>query len=406
MNISMQAVPKTVSDLTQRERNSYDLPAAILAEADFQQGLASSTSSAYDAAARQASAMRQGFQLPPEERIERPTSKSPRTLVHEISNSLKAECPGRSKFGGILVPYSLVATPRMSGLDTRSNGAGAYTVADRVDSLIEALAVQSSIMQLGATVLMGLRDNTLFAIEDSGSTGAWVSENPGSDVAASDSTFGQKKMSPKAYASTTSFSRQLLAQSSVGINNYVARRLMQAFANALDLAAINGPGVSNVPLGLLQTDGINIVSIGANGGTTTAAHLGEAERVQAGSNCPEVGTSWLTSPVMRERLRAVPTFVGATKAVWRDGKLLDSPAAVSTHIPDTLTKGSSSDCSAIIRGYWPSLIVGEYGDSVVELIVDPYTAKRTGQIEVAAYSLVDVLCTRPSAFACIVDARA
>jgi HK97 family phage major capsid protein len=404
MNITM-STSKTVADLSPREKNSYNLGAGLLAEADVQAGLMASTSTAYDAAARQASAMRQGFQVPTEERVERPTSKSPRTLVHEVSNALKAEFPNRNKFGGLLIPYALL-NPKMSGLDTKTSANGAYSVGEHVNSLLEALMVQSTVLQLGASLITGLRGDELFAIEDSGSTGAWVSENPGSDVTESDSTFGQKKMTPKAYCSATSFSRQLLAQSSVGIDSYIYRRLTRAFADALNLAAINGPGVSNEPLGLLRTAGINIVAVGANGGAVAASHLTEAERVYAASNAPENGASWLTSPIMRQRLRAVPTFTNSTEACWRDGRLLDVPAAVSSHVPDDLVKGSSSDCSAVIKGYWPSLIIGEFGDGVVELIVDPYTKKRTGQIEVAAYSLVDILCTRPSAFACIVDARA
>jgi HK97 family phage major capsid protein len=399
MNISMQSVPKTVSDMAPRERNSYSLARALSVEAEIQMA----GRNRLELARFDATQTKGPFNAP--ERFERPVLNTPKSLEHEVSLSLQKDYPHRSRYGGILVPMSLLANPRMSGLDTKTNPAGAYTVGERV-SLLESLVVQSSVLSLGATLMTGLSGAELFAIEANGSTGAWVSENPGSDKSESDSSFQQKKMSPHSYCSTTSFSRQLLAQSSVGVDSYVNRRLGRAFADALDVAAINGPGTNNAPLGILGTSGINVVAVGANGGAVTAAHLSDAEKLVATSNAPAIGASWLTSPIMRQRLRSVPTFVGSTEACWKDGRLLDAPAAVSTHIPDNLVKGSSSDCSAVILGYWPSLVIGEFGNGVIELVVDPYAKKKTGFIEVSGYSLVDVLFTYPSAFGVIADARA
>jgi HK97 family phage major capsid protein len=403
MNIFMQDIPKVINDLSPRERNNYSIARALLTEADHAAGLLASSSNAREEVARRASAARQGFTLPPEERSTL-SAQSPRSLEHEISSSLKAQYPHRSQYGGLLVPLSLL--PRMSGLDTKSNGSGAYTIAQNVyGSVLEAMAVSSSILSLGATMLTGLRGDEYFAVESSGSTGQWVSENPGSDATASDTVFAQKKMSPRAYTSMTSFSRQLLAQSSVGIDSYVNRRLGRSFADALDLAAINGSGTNNQPLGLLGTSDINVVSVGTNGGAATAALLGDVERLVAASNAPQSGLAWLTNPLQRQKLRALPSFTNSTESCWRDGRLLDVRAEVSSHVPANLTKGSSTDCSAIILAHWPSLIIGEFGGGMIELVVDPYAKKAQGLIEVAAFSMVDVLVSYPSAVGVIADAR-
>ena len=67
-----------------------------------------------------------------------------------------------------------------------------------------------------------------------------------------------------------------------------------------------------------------------------------------------------------------------------------------------LVKGTSSDCHAIILGFWPSLVIGAFG--VVEIIVDPYALKKQGQIEVTSFQLVDVASDQLSF--CVLERRA
>lgn len=155
-------------------------------------------------------------------------------------------------------------------------------------------------MQLSATVLSGLSSDVAFPVQLSGSTGTWMTENGGSDVAAVDAVYGQRTLSPKIYQATTSYSRKLLAQSSLDIEAFVRNDLALAHATAIDAAAINGSGSANQPLGLLKTTGIGSVVIAANGGgVVTAAKITDLETAISDANADEAQMSFLTTPKQR-----------------------------------------------------------------------------------------------------------
>jgi HK97 family phage major capsid protein len=330
-------------------------------------------------------------------------------LEREVSQDLARRLKVTPR--GILIPTRL--NPHMSGLDTKTNGAGKYTTAVVVGELIDLLRNRMKVAQLGATMLSGLSSNVTFPVQLTGSAGAWVAENPGSNVAESDATFGLKTLSPKTYQATTSFSRQLLSQSSIDVESFVRNDLATAHALAIDAAAINGPGTGNAPLGLLRTTGIGDVAIGANGGAPTFPKIVDVETAVADANADEAGMAWLTTPVMRGKLKQSVVLASTdSRMIWQQngnapgiGDLIGYPAHVSKQVPSTLVKGGSGAvCHAIILGYWPSLIIGEWG--VIDLIVDPYALKKQGMVEVTSFQMVDVLLRRPAQFAAIQDATA
>ena len=72
-------------------------------------------------------------------------------------------------------------------------------------------------------------------------TGSWVGENPGTDVADSALTLGSIASSPKTYQSSSSYSRQLLAQAVIDVDTLVREDLARDLALAVDTVAIVGP---------------------------------------------------------------------------------------------------------------------------------------------------------------------
>jgi HK97 family phage major capsid protein len=302
-----------------------------------------------------------------------------------------------------------VPTRIRSGLDTKTNAAGAFTVETEVLDLIELLRARTQVVRMGGTLLTGLSSSAAFPVQLTASTGSWVAENPGSDLADSDSTFGQKTLSPKMYEANTSYSQKLLAQSSLDVEAFVRKDLAKAHALGLDAAAINGSGGSNQPLGLLGTAGIGNVALGTNGLAPTYQNIVDLETAVAAADADFDGMSWLTTPAMRGKLRSVQQFSGAGVGVWQQvggsklGNVLGYDGYVSRQVPSNLVKGTSSDCHAIIVGYWPALIIGEWG--VLEILVDPYRLKKQGMIEITSYLMADVLIQQPASFAAIKDAR-
>src|SRR5690606_40864048 len=66
-------------------------------------------------------------------------------------------------------------------------------------------------------------------------------------------------------------------------------------------------------------------------------------------------------------------------------------------VPSNLVKGNASNCSALIFGNFSDLFVGMWDG--FEFIVDPFTAKRKGQIEVTANTFYDIKVARAASFA-------
>ena len=325
-------------------------------------------------------------------------------LEREFSTAI-SEKMGRST-AGMFIPTRLYA----AGLDTKTNAAGAYTVATEVRDLIEILRNKTQVIRMGATVLSGLQGNVAFPAQSAASNGSWVAQNPGSDVTASDATFGQKTLSPKTYQATTSFSRQLLAQSSVDVEGLVRNDMMMAHALALDLAALNGSGTANQPLGLLRTSGIGSVALGTNGSKPTYESTVDLETAVAVGNADVADMKFLATPEMRGVLRKTQIISGTTAGipVWQSGpngigNVNGYEAYVTNQLPKTLVKGTSSDCHAIIFGGWSNCIIGEW--SVIEIVVDPYSLKRQGMIEMTSIAFYDVNFRHPEGFAAIQDAR-
>jgi HK97 family phage major capsid protein len=336
------------------------------------------------------------------------------TLEREVSASI-AKNIGKTT-SGIFIPTQMAPfRPQMAGLDTKTNAAGKYTVATEVRDLIELLRNKARVIQLGSTVLSGLQGNLQFPTQATAGTLVWTGENPGSDVTAGDITFGARTMSPKTAQATTSFSRQLLAQSTVDAEALVREDLAKIHALGVDAAAINGLGSSNQPLGILKTSGIGsaLAGNGTNGGVPTYGCICDLETSIAAANADEDGMRFLTTPGMRGKLKKVGKLDSTYASIplwdqWGNapgvGDLIGYQAFVSNQVPSTLTKGSDNGtCHAIIFGYWPSVVIGEWG--VIELVVDPYSLKKQGMIEVTSFQMVDVMLRQPAQMAAIQDAK-
>ena len=245
------------------------------------------------------------------------------TLEREISWSLQKDLKTTAEHGGHLIPM------RMSGLDTKTNAQGGYLTSPKVNDIIDYLINQSKVLSLGARFMTGLRFSQQFPVEDSLHQTSWVSENPGTDVAQLDVSFGYRSASPHALQSCTSASRQLLTQASPSMESWLKSRIARGHALAIDAAAINGSGQENQPLGLLNVQGIGDVPIGTNGGTVTAAHILSLEDAIGTANADSVNCAFLTTTAQRKKLRTIPEMTGGGEPIWKNGRMLGYRAEVS-----------------------------------------------------------------------------
>jgi HK97 family phage major capsid protein/HK97 family phage prohead protease len=312
---------------------------------------------------------------------------------------------GRSS-KGVFVPMSIRA-PYVAA----SGGQGAgYTVDTEVRDLITLLRNKMLTRELGATVLSGLTSNIGFPRQSAASTLYWTGENPGSDVTESEGTLDQVSLSPKTAQATTTYSRQLMQQSSLDVESFVRNDLAAINALGLDLAAINGSGASNQPRGVLNVSGIGSVAGGTNGLAPTWAHIVTLEQLVAVANADFGSLAYLSNAKVRGKLKQTQKvttygndFIWEKGALPGYGEMNGYKAGVSNQVPSTLVKGTSGAvCSAIIFGNWADLLIGEFG--VLELIVDPYAKKKQGLLEVTSFIMADIAVRHPESFAAMVDA--
>jgi len=341
--------------------------------------------------------------------------------VHEeISKKLGRSARATSAGEGIFIPMDIkmrasdneramrgsgmYGMSQRTGLDSNSGATGANTIFTEYVSLIELLRNKMKVRALGATVLSGLQDTIAFPKQATAGTATWVADNPGADVADSNLTFAQISLSPKLIQSTTGFSRKLLLQSSVDVEALVRNDLTLITALAIDLAALNGTGLNNQPLGIFGQTGVGSV-LTANAALSKSPFV-DMETLVANANADELGPmAYLMTPSVRGKLKKTPEL-GNTIAlpIFYKGEVNDYRAEVSKQVPTfAITTPTNYTGHGIVFGAWNQLLVGEWG--ALEVIVDPYRLKKQGMIEVTTYDTCDVNVRHPEAFAVCTDAN-
>jgi len=329
-------------------------------------------------------------------------------LELEISQQIERTYTGK-RHGGIYVPWSLKnvealrAYNKRAGLDSATSTAGKELIFTEPGAFIDYLYNRLRVKELGAETISGLRDNVAFPKQTGKASGSWVGENPGSDVSDSALTLGQVGSAPKTYQSSTSYSRQLMAQAVIDIDTLVRKDLGRDMALAIDFAAIAGPTGGFSPVGVMHTTGVqsfvleNDAGQGAQPTYTDIVHMIEdLEDV----NADQLGDpGWLTTPSVKSLLKLTTRLANTIALpVWTDDDKVSGYVARSTNqVPKTGVRGQTSNNHALIAGVWPTLIIGMWG-SGFELVVDPYRLKKQGMIELTTFMLTDVALRYPQAF--------
>ena len=322
----------------------------------------------------------------------------------------EARAAGISLNGTIRIP-NIMQPEQRADLAVGTNTAGGYTVATEIGQLINILEPQLVTRNLGATYLTGLQGNIQFPRNNGDVSSVWEGENTDNDQ--SDVTFDTVTLSPKRLGSFVIIGKQLIAQSSVSIENLVRSRMNFSIAKAVDTAAINGSGSSNQPTGILNTSGIGSVAIGTNGGVPTFANIVDLETAVAVANADMGRLAYLTTSGIRGKLKQTEkTSTSTAQFIWTDtmgptgrqGELNGLNAFTSSLVPSTLTKGTASAiCHAILFGNFEDLLIGQWAG--LDLTLDNITLAGKAQIKLIINSWWDVAVRQPASFAAIKDAK-
>ena len=251
--------------------------------------------------------------------------------------------------------------------------------------------------RLGVRYLDGLQGNIAFVT--GGADAAWVAE----EAAASKQkpTYAKKVMSPKRLQVLQGVTYDLMHQSSKALDDLIMEDMVKAHAVALDAAIFAGSGSSGQPTGVLAASGVNTITIDAsNGGPLTHDLLVQMEtEVGIDNGLLDDTLAYVSNAKVQGKLKTIPQIAGYPYYLMNDGKVNGYPFFMSNAIPSNL--GTGTAFSAAIFGNWSEVLVGSWGG--MQLIVDPFSAKQNGVLEISAAAYHDVLVRTPEAFCKIVD---
>lgn len=304
---------------------------------------------------------------------------------------------------GFFVPNDWVTRDLTVGTGT----AGGDTVATDLlaSSFIELLRNRLVLTQAGVRMLDGLDGFVNIPRQTGGATAYWVGE--GGSPTESQQSVDQVALTPHTVGAFTDFSRRLIIQSSISVEQFVRDDLARVLALAIDYAGLHGNSGAdaNQPDGLEQLSGIGAVVGGANGAAPDWSHIVDLETEVAADNADVGNLAYITNTRVRGKLKQTEKFSGSNgMPVWADGStpLNGYRAIVSNQVNSNIAKGSGTNLSALFFGNWADMLMGLW--SGLDMMVDPYTHSTSGTVRVVALQDVDFAYRHAQSFAAMLDA--
>ena len=318
---------------------------------------------------------------------------------------------GANSVEGIGIPFDVLASPvgtrgLTRDLSVGTFGAGGAMVQTTVSpSMIPILRNKTACIRLGATVLSGLTSNLSFPRQTSASNVTALAES--ATAGKSNPTLDQVILSPKRTSAVVEYSRQLVLQSSVDVENWLREDLLAQIGVKLDSFMLNGQGAGSEPLGILNTPGVGSVVFG---GTASWAQVLAFENALATANADQdMAPGWVTTPNVRKAWKSIAVaLTGATtvsaKPLWEKGNFNDGTSdGIVNDYRATATNQVLNN--GVIFGNWKELILGLFG-SGIDLLVNPYSRDTDGMIRISANCYSDVAIRHPQSFAVSADSGA
>ncbi|MFV1601996.1 MULTISPECIES: phage major capsid protein [unclassified Phaeobacter] len=295
-----------------------------------------------------------------------------------------AEAQGRDA-QGIMVPmHVLMRAP----LNTGTGGVGAGDTGGNAianpllsQSFIQMLRVRTILLRL-ATPLMGLVGNPDIPTQEGGATGYWIGED--GEAAEDILSLGQRQFSPKTVAAYSEITRRTLKQTSMDIEALVRSDLALALATSLDFAGFYGTGTDDQPLGIANTNGVNVVDFGGAGSGGGAAmptwdDVIQMESEIAAANADVDRMAYVQNAKMRGHFKSKQKFAGTNGApIW------ESDNTVNGYRGEVTNQVKNGD---VFHGDFGNVLVGMWGG--LDLTVDPYTHSRRGRLRLVAMQDAD-----------------
>jgi HK97 family phage major capsid protein len=282
---------------------------------------------------------------------------------------------------GILAPND-VLTRDLTVSNASSAGDLVFTDA-RPGSFIELLRNRLALNTLGVTMLTGLQGPVAIPRQTGAATAYWVAE--GGDPTESEPTVDQVSLVAKTLGAFTEFSRRLMLQSSIDVEQMVRTELATVIALEIDRAALYGLGSSSQPEGLKLVTGINTEDFNAN--NPTYAELVSMESKIAADNADIGAMSYLTNSTIYGGFKTTEKAASTAQFVLEPGGTVNGYNVVRSNQVAT---------GDVFFGVWSQMIMGMWG--ALDIQVNPYANDKSGGVRVTALQDVDVAVRHPEAF--------
>lgn len=301
---------------------------------------------------------------------------------------------------GHVIPSAYLRAASGQNYTTAADGGNLTEEGERryLDILKDKLVVSS----LGATVLTNLV-GTFTAISSSAVQAAWEGEGDKNEL--KKLTYSKLTMTPHRSSVSVATTKDLLRQTSYDVEQDLLTKITDAHAALLEKAAICGAGSSGEPTGILNTEGIGSVAVGTNGGPVTWKLIVALETDVNSKNANRGRMAYLSNAKVNGALKTTEKATNTARFLLSDEapKTLNGyPFDWTNVVPSNLTKGTASEkCSALIFGNFQDLYIGQWGG--IDIVVDPYTGARSGEIYITINAWNDVKVVEPKSFAAIKD---
>ncbi|MDA0790244.1 MAG: phage major capsid protein [Proteobacteria bacterium] len=267
---------------------------------------------------------------------------------------------------GVMIPIEVMRGTKAQRQERRDltagvfGSGGAFVGVDQPLPLIELLRNSQLLPSLGATMLPDLVGDVSINKQTGGGTAYWVDGDGVSALTESTQALGQVTLTPKYLGAITDYSRKLLNQSSVGVEQFIRADQMAVLGIEKDRVAFHGNG-DGQPTGIVNTTGINTQNF-ATASTPTRAEIIGMRTSIAVDNALAANMSFCTNPTIMGNMMDTAVDAGSGVFLLSDsGMLIGKQTYESNQIAT----------DHILYGNWADLISGEWG--TLDFIVDVYT---------------------------------
>lgn len=260
----------------------------------------------------------------------------------------------------------------------------AVTVTDEHDDVIEVefadlltpLRAKNVLVAAGAKYMSGLIGDVQVPIMGAGNV-TWEGEVASAQDAGY--TFTSKKLQPKRLTAYVDISKQFLVQDSIGAEQAIRADIVAAINSKLESTILgSAQGSTTTPAGIFYGQSPKTI--------TTFKDICDLEASIEDANV--IGEcKYVMSNKAKAALRNMPKSSKSTQLVMENGEV-DGTLVLNT---------SNVEAQNIAYGDWNNLAIGQWG--AIDLVVDPYTLAKDGQVRIVINAFFDAVTLRPEAFA-------